>query len=70
MADGSVVAPTPQTPQRSAAYLLALVLVLAVLGSACSATPSWIPVETSAPAPAPADTAPSPRTISATDSPA
>ena len=45
MADGSVVAPTPQSPHRLVGRLLTLLVLAAVFGSACSATPSWVPVE-------------------------
>ena len=48
MADGSLVARTPHSPHRLAGRLLTLLVFVAVFGSACSATPTWTPVESAA----------------------
>ncbi len=48
MADSSLVVRTPHTPHRRVVRLLTLLVLVAVFGSACSATPSWIPVESAA----------------------
>lgn len=49
MADGSCVARIPQSPHRRCGRVGALLAFVSLVAAACSATPSWIPVETAEP---------------------